>query len=84
MILEDFKACNRFDIREKLKEIRRPTLILCGQEDRLTPVKYSTYLHENIPNSRLLLIPKAGHVVMAEQPEPLNRALEAFLDAIQA
>lgn len=83
VLLKDFKACNRFDIRDRLKEIRLPTLILCGRDDRLTPVKYSKYLHQNITDSRIVLIPQAGHMVMAEAPEPLNRVLEQFLDQIQ-
>lgn len=79
MIFKDFQACDRFDIRERLKNILLPTLIVCGEEDLLTPVKYSRYLHEMISASSLAIIPGAGHMVMAEQPERLNRAIEAFL-----
>jgi pimeloyl-ACP methyl ester carboxylesterase len=82
VIFNDFKACDRFDIRSRLPEIKLPTLVLCGEEDQLTPVKYSRYLHENITASRLVLIPHAGHMVMAEQPETLNRAVESFLDTL--
>jgi pimeloyl-ACP methyl ester carboxylesterase len=78
-ILKDFKACDRFDIRERLKNIQTPTLILCGEQDLLTPVKYSEYLREGISNSSLVIIPKAGHMVMSEQPDLLNRAIETFL-----
>jgi pimeloyl-ACP methyl ester carboxylesterase len=79
VIFNDFQACDRFDIRERLKNILLPTLIVCGEEDLLTPVKYSRYLHEKISASSLAIIPGAGHMVMAEQPELLNRAIEAFL-----
>jgi pimeloyl-ACP methyl ester carboxylesterase len=82
VIFNDFKACDRFDIRSRLPEIKVPTLVLCGEEDQLTPVKYSRYLHENITASRLVLIPHAGHMVMAEQPETLNRAVASFLDTL--
>ena len=78
-IFKDFKACDRFDFRERLKTIKIPTLILCGEQDLLTPVKYSKYLLEGISNSSLVIIPKAGHMVMSEQPDPLNRAIETFL-----
>ncbi|MBN1102319.1 MAG: alpha/beta hydrolase [Deltaproteobacteria bacterium] len=77
--LKDFRGCNGFDIRDRLREIALPSLIVCGQEDRLTPVKYSGYLHEHIPGSRLVLIPHAGHMVMAEKAEAVNEALEEFV-----
>ena len=83
VILKDLKACDRFDIRNRLKEVLLPTLIICGEEDQLTPLKYSEYLKENITASRLTVIPRAGHMVMAERPELLNRALESFIAEIQ-
>jgi len=82
IIFNDFKACDHFDIRSRLPEIRLPTLVLCGEEDQLTPVKHSRYLNENMRNSRLVLIPQAGHMVMAEQPGMLNNAIESFLGAL--
>lgn len=83
VIGKDFRACNRFDIRDRLGEIHIPTLIISGEEDQLTPLKYSEYLREKIASSRLVVIPKAGHVVMAERPERVNQALEEFFDEIQ-
>jgi pimeloyl-ACP methyl ester carboxylesterase len=80
VIFDDFKACDYFDIRNRLPEIKLPTLVLCGEEDQLTPVKYSRYLHENIAASRRVLIPQAGHMVMTEQPDLFNRAVTSFLD----
>jgi len=49
----------------------------------LTPLKYSEYLKENITDSRLKVIPQAGHMAMAERPELLNRALESFIAEIK-
>lgn len=82
VIFNDFMACHHFDIRNRLGEIKLPTLMMCGEEDQLTPVKYSRYLHENIASSRLVLIPLAGHMVMTEQPELFNRALASFLGTL--
>jgi pimeloyl-ACP methyl ester carboxylesterase len=83
VIFNDFKACDHFDIRSRLIEIKLPTLVLCGEEDQLTPVKSSRYLHENMSTSRLVLIPHAGHMVMAEQPDKMNEALETFLNSLK-
>jgi len=77
--LGDFQACNMFDIRERLHEITVPTLILVGDEDQLTPPKWSQYLHEHIGNSRLEIIPGAGHFVQQERPEAVNQAISTFL-----
>jgi pimeloyl-ACP methyl ester carboxylesterase len=82
VIYNDFLACNQFDIRNRLSEIKLPTLVVCGEEDQLTPVKYSKYLHEAVTGSRLVLIPRAGHMVMSEQPDPFNRALLSFLETL--
>ncbi|RJR35521.1 MAG: alpha/beta hydrolase [Desulfobacteraceae bacterium] len=80
--LKDFNACNRFDVRSRLHEISLPALIICGENDRLTPVKYSEFLHRNIPASTLVLIPEAAHMAMAEQPVLFNQSLENFLRSI--
>jgi pimeloyl-ACP methyl ester carboxylesterase len=54
-------------------------LVICGTEDRLTPVKYSQFLHDNIGGSTLHIIPDAGHYVMCEQPEAVNQAIEQWM-----
>jgi pimeloyl-ACP methyl ester carboxylesterase len=76
----DFRACDAFDLMGEIPKIRTPTLIICGEDDRLTPVKYARFLHEKIPGSELAVIPGAGHMVMLERPVEFNRALTTFLD----
>jgi pimeloyl-ACP methyl ester carboxylesterase len=78
VILTDFKACDSFDIRGELGKIRLPTMIICGEEDQLTPLRYSEYLQEHIKGARLVVITRAGHMVMVERPDPLNEALKDF------
>lgn len=78
----DFFACNEFDVMQRLGEINVPTLILCGTEDRLTPLKYSEYLRDHIRGARLLTFPGAGHMVMLEQPQEVAQALAAFANEI--
>lgn len=75
----DFIACDAFDRRLDVNRIAAPTLILCGDADRMTPVKYSQFLHEQIAGSRLVVIPGAGHMVMLEQPAAVVEAVGAFL-----
>ena len=80
--LGDFMACDRFDRMDHVGEISCRALIVCGEDDRMTPKKYSQYLHERIKNSELAIIPGAGHGVMLEKPREFNRVLEAFLASL--
>ncbi len=79
ILYRDLAACDVFDIMKKLYEVSTPTLVLCGAEDQLTPVKYSTYLHQHISGSTLRVIPGAGHYVMREQPEAVNSAIDEWM-----
>lgn len=81
MLYRDLSACNVFDCMTRVQEIHLPVLIICGTEDRLTPVKYSQYLHDKIDGSTLRIIPGAGHYVMREQPEAVNQAIEQWMQA---
>ncbi len=77
----DFAACDAFDRRADVSRIAVPTLILCGEADRMTPVKYSQALHEQIAGSQLVVVPGAGHMVMLEQPAAVARAAAGFLSS---
>lgn len=79
----DYHACDKFDVMDLLGNIAVPTLIICGTEDKMTPVKYSQYIHSRIPGSRLELIPGAGHDVMLEKPAEFNRVVQGFLDSLE-
>jgi pimeloyl-ACP methyl ester carboxylesterase len=79
----DFAACDNFDVMGKLGKISCPALVLCGEDDMLTPPKYAHYLQDSIPGASLSIIPEAGHMVMVEQPELVNRAIAEFLTATE-
>jgi 3-oxoadipate enol-lactonase len=69
----------RADSTPMLREIRVPTLVVCGEEDVITPPAEAEAMHAAIPGSTLELLPKAGHLASMETPEAFNRILEAFL-----
>jgi pimeloyl-ACP methyl ester carboxylesterase len=81
VLLGDFVACDRFDIMDRLAEIRVPTLVIGGSADKLTPLKYAHYLAENLPDARLVTIEAAGHMVMLEQPGQVADAVREFVVA---
>jgi len=78
--VNDLIACNEFDVKDNLSEIKVPSLIIAGEEDILAPVKYSKYLYEKIPDSRLETIKHAGHFMMQEKPNEFNHLLSNFLN----
>lgn len=67
------------DIRDWLKMITAPTLLVWGIGDTLVPPALGDILRQEIANSRLLLLKKAGHVGMFDQPREFNAAILAFL-----
>lgn len=79
LLFDDFNACNNFDMRNEVAVVDKPTLIIVGEKDLLTPVKYSQFLHQQLPASRLEIIADAGHYVMMEQPAQVNRAIAEFI-----
>lgn len=81
--LGDYLACNRFDIRAKLKDISVPSLIISGDQDKLTPTKWAADLNESISNSELVVIQGTGHLTMLERPEAFNQLLEEFLSDLE-
>lgn len=74
----DFHTCNEFDVVERVSEIACPALVICGTEDKLTPVIYSEFLQSSIENSVLELTENAGHNVMLEQPAKVNDSIRRF------
>lgn len=79
VLYRDLAACDRFDIMPELGHIAQPTLILTGQEDRLTPPKYATYLRDHLEHAQLALLPDAGHYVMIEAPDAVAGAIRGWL-----
>ena len=74
-VLGDFAASRHFDFRGRLGAINVSTLILCGADDLITPVRYSERLHKELPGSTLVLIEKAGHMLPLESPGRVNAAI---------
>lgn len=78
----DFSACDTFDVRPHLGQIRAPTLVICGEDDKMTPLHLSRELAEKIGGARLSLVPRAGHMVMLEQAPTVSTTIHAFLETL--
>ncbi len=71
-----------------LDQITQPTLIIFGEQDNLIPNRFlnpgrtvdiANIGDEKIPDSKLVIIPRAGHFVQFEKPEAFNEAVELFI-----
>jgi 3-oxoadipate enol-lactonase len=69
------------DQRDRAAAIGVPTLVLCGEEDRVTPPPLSSELAALIPGAKLATIPAAGHISNLERPAEFNSLVEAFIGA---
>ncbi len=72
----------RPDSTAMLSTIEVPTLVITGADDVLIPPAESEKLAAGIPGATLAVIPAAGHLVAAEQPESFNRALGDWLTTL--
>lgn len=80
VIAGDFIACDRFDVREQLGEIACPTLVIAGENDKMTPVALSHELAERIPKSELVIVPGGSHMTMLEDSEMVVAAIEDWIE----
>ena len=81
VMLNDMLCCDKFDIMDRVHTIKLPTLVICGSEDEMTPVKYAKYLADRIEGATQVIIEGAAHLVFLEKPEEVNQAMEKFLDS---
>ncbi|HQR29949.1 MAG TPA: hypothetical protein PLL32_06035, partial [Anaeromyxobacteraceae bacterium] len=65
----DFTACDAFDVRERLGEIRAPARVVVGARDALTPPRYAAFLAAGLGAGEPLVVAGAGHLVQREAPE---------------
>lgn len=72
----------RDDIVGRLSEIKVPTLVIVGEEDKTLPLWKSRRIVNGIPDAEFALIPQAGHVSAIENPAPVTDAVTRFLSKV--
>jgi 4,5:9,10-diseco-3-hydroxy-5,9,17-trioxoandrosta-1(10),2-diene-4-oate hydrolase len=77
--IQGLEAVVDYEIRERLREIACPTLIVWGERDRLIGVRDADVFAELIENSRKVVFADTGHMAMLERPDEFNRLLAEFL-----
>jgi len=66
-------------VASDLKVLRKPSLIIWGELDQQMPLKLAQRLHRDMPESRLVIIPEAGHLVLFDAPGAVASALADFV-----
>ncbi|HFE9907624.1 TPA: 3-oxoadipate enol-lactonase [Acinetobacter baumannii] len=72
------EALAKADVREQLKDIKIPVLVIAGTQDPVTTVADGEFMQQRIPQSKLAEI-DASHISNVEQPEVFNKILKDFL-----
>ena len=70
----------RPDQCDTLREVKVPTLVLCGEDDSLCPVERHEMMRDLVPGARLAVIREAGHLPVLEQPDRTNKELRQWLN----
>ena len=70
---------DREDYTAFLPSVSVSTLIVVGQEDAITPPNMAEAMNQQIPRSKLVIIPDAGHMSPMEKPQDVTRAMHDFL-----
>ena len=82
LLLGDLVASDRFNRAGHLGAIRCPALVVCGTEDKLTPIRFSETLSSQIPGAALQTVDGAGHLLVLEQPGRLAKLISVFLATV--
>jgi pimeloyl-ACP methyl ester carboxylesterase len=82
LLLDDLLASDRFNVVDRLHAIQTPVLVVCGTEDKLTPLRFSEILSSKIPGAALQTVEGAGHMLALEQPGRLAKLISVFLATI--
>ena len=75
-------AIKRFDVRDRLGEIRCPTLVIAGERDTTVPLRAKRFLAAHIPGARLEIVADSGHATPVDQPDAFNELLTRFLQSV--
>ena len=77
VLYTDLNACNSYqNALAAAAQVKVPTIFILGERDMMTPAKSGKMLAAATPNARTIVLPGAGHMMMAEAPDELLAALQ--------
>ena len=79
-LLMDLNACNHYTGGEQaFATIQCPTLFICGQQDRMAPMRLAQAWAEKVPGAEMAVIPDCGHSMLTESPDEVLDQLNRFI-----
>lgn len=76
VLFRDLSACNAYaNALAAAASVKVPTTLILGERDMMTPLKAGKALAAAIPHAKTVVVPGAGHMIMAERPDALLAAL---------
>jgi len=81
--LNDYLACDKFDVMDQIHKIKLSTQVLCGDLDTMTPVKYADYLARKIRGAREEIILGGHHYFQLEKYHQVNQQIEGFVASLK-
>jgi pimeloyl-ACP methyl ester carboxylesterase len=72
-----------WNVKDRLSSIRKPTLVIAGEEDQGTTVAANRLLADNIPGAKLRVLKDVGHFYQLERPSEFNAALREFVAGLR-
>jgi pimeloyl-ACP methyl ester carboxylesterase len=79
-LARQYRANLAHDTRDRLGNVACATLLIYGEEDLIAFPRYGRPILDAIPDSRIVLIPRAGHLAILERPTEVNDAIASFLN----
>lgn len=74
------RALQHVDFTDVVSEMRRPTLIVVGEDDQATPPDMARALHDSLPDSRLVILPGVAHAPQIQEPASFLNSIKPFLE----
>ncbi len=83
-VLRFARDARRDNLESRLEDIRVPTLLVWGLEDRITPPEVAERFRAGLPDAQLWHLPRCGHAPMLEWPEPFSHIVADWLEGTRA
>ncbi len=80
----DFRASDAYDLSGQLGKVKSPALILVGEEDKMTPQRFSEELRDGIKESELEVVRGTGHMLPLEKPVEVAECTRVFMNKVFA
>jgi pimeloyl-ACP methyl ester carboxylesterase len=83
LLFGDWLACDQFDVTGRINQVKKPTLVICGKADRLTPAYFSEMLASGIHGAAMQTVDDGGHMLVLERPNHIANLIRIFMGTVQ-